>query len=170
MRDSCIQARETSKNDKGILMEKIIVLGIGNQLMMDDGIGIFLAQELAKLNSIATIHYVIGESDIDYCLNQIEGATFVIILDAVCSNKEIGEISIYPLANLDEHQTLEISPHNLHLFQFFQQKESVKGYLIGVEPYQIRFHIGISQILIEKWDKILHEVKMTIEALIAKEW
>lgn len=151
-------------------MERIIVLGIGNQLMMDDGIGIYLVEELEKLDKTSNIHYLIGESDIDYCIGKIEEATFTIILDAVCSGKETGEISIYSLANLHEHQTLDISPHNLHLFQvLYQQRETIKGFLIGVEPYEISFHFGISQTLNKKWGQILVEVKKTIVQLIMKE-
>lgn len=151
-------------------MERIILLGIGNQLMMDDGIGIYLVEELEKLNQTSNIHYIIGESDIDYCIEKIEEATYTIILDAVYSGKETGEVSIYPLANLHEHQTLDISPHNLHLFQvLYQQRNTIKGVLIGIEPYEICFKIGISQSITEKWDQILLEVKKTITAVIAKE-
>ncbi|MFC6039980.1 hydrogenase maturation protease [Paenisporosarcina macmurdoensis] len=151
-------------------MERIIVLGIGNQLMMDDGIGINLVEELEKLDTTSNIHYLIGESDIDYCIEKIEEATYTIILDAVYSGKETGELSIYPLANVHEYQTLDISPHNLHLFQMlYQQRNTIKGVLIGIEPYEISFHIGISQNITEKWDQILMEVKKTIMALIAKE-
>lgn len=151
-------------------MERIIVLGIGNQLMMDDGIGIYLVEELAKLDIIPDIHYFIGESDIDYCIGKIEEATFVIILDAVCSDKITGDLSIYPLANLHEYHTLDISAHNLHLFQvLYQQRETIKGFLIGVEPSEVRFHIGLSQSLTEKWDEILCEVNKMIVKLISRE-
>ncbi len=151
-------------------MERIIVLGIGNQLMMDDGIGIYLVEELEKLDQISNIHYIIGESDIDYCIEKIEEATYTIIIDAVFSGKETGEVSIYPLANLHENQTLDISPHNLHLFQvLYQQRNTIKGVLIGIEPYEINFKIGISQNITEKWDQILLEVRRSIMALIAKE-
>ncbi|WP_044641125.1 hydrogenase maturation protease [Risungbinella massiliensis] len=151
-------------------MGKIIVLGIGNQLMMDDGIGIYLVEELARHNDQLNVHYLIGESDIDYCLNQIEGASFVIILDAVYSGQNFGEVSVFPLTDLHEYQTLDISPHNLHLFHvLYHKKETLKGYLIGVEPYEIRFHIGLSDILTAKWSIILLKVKKTIEELIAKE-
>ena len=60
-------------------------MGIGNRLMMDDGIGIYLVEELAKLDEQSNIDYLVGESDVDYCLNQIEELTPVIILDAICS-------------------------------------------------------------------------------------
>ncbi|MDF2557682.1 MAG: hydrogenase maturation protease [Bacillales bacterium] len=150
-------------------MEKIMVLGIGNRLMMDDGIGIYLIEQLSKLNRTSHVTFLIGESDIDYCMDQIKKATFVIIVDAVFSGKKPGEITVYPLANLHECQTLDLSAHNFHLFQsLYQQKESIKGYLIGVEPYEIRFHIGLSKTLREKWKTILQDVSQIIDRLIAK--
>ncbi|MGG1629832.1 hydrogenase maturation protease [Rossellomorea sp. NRS-1567] len=150
-------------------MEKIIVLGIGNQLMMDDGIGIYLVEELSKLNHAPHISFLIGESDIDYCMDQIKKATFVIIVDAVLSGNKPGELTVYPLDNLHEYQTLDISAHNFHLFQsLYQQRESIKGYLIGVEPYEIRFHIGLSNSLKERWKTILEEASATIDRLITK--
>ncbi|WP_108669123.1 hydrogenase maturation protease [Peribacillus acanthi] len=148
-------------------MEKIIVLGIGNQLMMDDGVGIYIVEELAKHDHTTNIEYLIGESDIDYCLDQIEGATFVIILDAVCAGKQPGEITIYPISELHQHQPLNLSPHNMHLFQvLYQLKERVKGYLIGVEPYKIEFHIGLSQPMNEIWNGVILLVKREIGFII----
>jgi hydrogenase maturation protease len=150
-------------------MENIIVLGIGNRLMMDDGIGIYLNEQLSKLNRKPHVSFLIGESDIDYCMDQIMKATFVIIVDAVFSGNKPGELTVYPLANLHEYQTLDISAHNFHLFQsLYQQKESIKGYLIGVEPYEVRFHIGLSKTLREKWKTILQDVSQTIDRLLAE--
>ncbi|WP_312755532.1 hydrogenase maturation protease [Rummeliibacillus suwonensis] len=150
-------------------MEKIIVLGIGNRLMMDDGIGIYLIEKLSKLNCTPHVSFLIGESDIDYCMDQIIKATFVIIVDAVFSGNKPGDLTVYPLANLHEYQTLDISAHNFHLFQsLYQQKASIKGFLIGVEPHEISFHIGLSKTLKEKWKTILQNVSQTIDRLIAK--
>jgi hydrogenase maturation protease len=148
-------------------MEKILVLGIGNRLMMDDGIGIYLIEQLSQMNRTPHVSFLIGESDIDYCMDQIMNATFVIIVDAVVSGKKPGELTVYPLANLHEYQTLDISAHNFHLFQsLYQQKESINGYLIGVEPDDIRFHIGLSKKLTEKLESILHDVSQTIDKLV----
>ena len=150
-------------------MEKIIVLGIGNRLMTDDGIGIYLIEQLSELNCTPHVSFLIGESDIDYCMDQIMKATFVIIVDAVFSGNKPGDLTVYPLANLHEYQTLDISAHNFHLFQsLYQQKSSIKGFLIGVEPHEISFHIGLSKTLKEKWKTILQNVSQTIDRLIAK--
>lgn len=150
-------------------MEKVIVLGIGNILMMDDGLGIYLIEQLSKLNSTSNISFLIGESDIDYCMEQIMEAAFVIIVDAVFSGDTPGKLTVYPLSDLHEHKELDISSHNFHLFQhLYLQRESIKGFLIGVEPYEIRFHIGLSKTLKAKWDTILEDVSQTIERLVGE--
>lgn len=148
-------------------MENIIVLGIGNRLMMDDGIGIYLIEELSRLNRTPHVSFLVGESDIDYCIDQITKATFVIIVDAVYSGNKPGELSVYSLADLHKYQQLDISVHNFHLFQaLYQQEELIKGYLIGVEPYEIKFHIGLSEMVREQWKTIFHEVSQTIDTCI----
>ncbi|PYZ94813.1 hydrogenase maturation protease [Salipaludibacillus keqinensis] len=145
-------------------MEKILVLGIGNQLMMDDGIGICVVEELMKRQPTPEhIEYVIGESDIDYCLEQIERTPYVMIIDAIFSGTNPGDITIYQFSELHERQPLNISPHNLHLFNvLYQQRQRLKGCIIGIEPSEISFHFGLSQSLKEKLHTITDEVQATV--------
>lgn len=44
-------------------MKEIVVLGIGNRLMMDDGIGVRLVEELDQREHVPYIRYVPGETD-----------------------------------------------------------------------------------------------------------
>lgn len=102
-------------------MEKVIVLGIGNRLMMDDGIGIYLVEEMMRDASAQNTQYIIGESDIDYCIQQIENATFVIIIDCTITGGQPGEITIHSLDHLVVSRSFDFSVHNLHLFQVLYQ-------------------------------------------------
>ncbi|HBI04978.1 MAG TPA: hydrogenase maturation protease, partial [Paenibacillaceae bacterium] len=140
---------------------------IGNRLMMDDGIGIYLTEELQGRNKEPRITYLVGESDIDFCLDQMEDEKFLIILDAVYTDKPPGTVSLFSLADLSQHQPLQLSPHNLHLFHMFSQKNcSIKGLLIGIEPHDINFHLGLSPVLLEKWLTILQKVETLIHDLV----
>ncbi|WP_415818563.1 hypothetical protein [Mesobacillus thioparans] len=79
--------------------------------------------------------FLIGEADIDYCLEQIIGAPLVIMIDAAVSGKTPGSLTVYELADLHEHRELDFPPHDFHLFNLlYGQKESMRGYLISVEP------------------------------------
>ncbi|MGC7930984.1 hydrogenase maturation protease [Lysinibacillus sp. VIII_CA] len=148
-------------------MEKVIVLGIGNRLMMDDGIGIYLVEELMKDESVQNIQYIIGESDIDYCIQQIEHATFVIIIDCTIIGGQPGDVTIHSLDNLVVSRSFDFSIHNLHLFQvLYQLRNQIKGFLIGVEPYKISFNFGLSRVIENKRNKIEEKVKEVIKQLI----
>lgn len=151
-------------------MNKTIILGIGNKLMMDDGIGVYLVEEIRKTETNPQINYIIGESDIDYSLSQLEGAEFVIILDAVLSGSNPGDLTIFPLDQVHSHKMLDLSPHNLHLFQaLYYQRDKIKGFLIGIEPFDIYFEIGLSRVLSRKLPEILYSVNKIIDELLLKE-
>lgn len=152
-------------------MGKLIVLGIGNRLMMDDGIGIYLVEDLMKDESIQNIEYIIGESDIDYCIQQIENATFVIIIDCTMTGGQPGDVTIHSLDNLVVSRLLDLSIHTLHLFQvLYQLRNQIKGYLIGIEPYKITFHFGLSNVIENKRTVIKENVKGIIEQLINRNY
>ena len=94
-------------------------------------------------------------------------AAYVIIVDAVVSGDTPGSLTVYSLSDLHQQKEFDISPHDFHLFNLLHlHKDSIKGFLIGVEPYEIRFNIGLSRPLNEKWDTILQNVSNTIERLI----
>ena len=112
------------------------------------------------------VQYIVGESDINYCLHVIEDATVVIILDAVISGNEPGELKVYSLDNLNIVHSLDLSVHNLHLFQvLYQLKESVHGYVIGITPHKIEFNIGLSEPIEKRWAYIVQNVKDVMKQL-----
>lgn len=148
-------------------MEKVIVLGIGNRLMMDDGIGIYLVEELMKDGSAQNIQYIIGESDVDYCIQQIENASIVIIIDSAMTGLQPGDVTIHSLEDLVVSRILDFSIHNLHLLQvLYQLRNHIKGYLIGIEPYEISFNFGLSRIIENEKSRIKEDVKEAIKQLI----
>ncbi|MBG9450710.1 hydrogenase maturation protease [Cytobacillus firmus] len=149
-------------------MKKTIILGIGNRLMKDDGVGIYIAEELMNTDENLDCEYIIGESDIDYSLSKLEGAEFVIILDAILSGGNPGDIEVYSLDKTDSHRFLGLSPHNMHLFQaLYEQRDKLKGCLIGVEPFDISFQIGLSRELEKKWPEIVSKAKKTIDEILS---
>jgi len=78
----------------------MLVMGIGNVLMQDDGIGVYLAEELMVENNDERIRFVIGETDVDFCLSEAEEGEFLIILDAVQLGSKKGSIYEMPLSEM----------------------------------------------------------------------
>lgn len=143
-------------------MKSILVLGIGNCLMMDDGIGVYIVEGLSKLYSEnEQISFVIGETDFDYCLDVIEDAEYIILVDAVKANKPPGMITIYPLHEIGRLEN-GLSMHQLHFLHYIQGRQ---GELIGIEPFQIDFQMGLSEGLKGSFEEILSEVARWIQEL-----
>jgi len=143
----------------------MLIMGIGNVLMQDDGIGVYLAEELKEENNDKRIRYVIGETDVDYCLAEAEEGEFLIILDAVQMGSKKGSVYEIPLTQLSMME-VGIAAHNFHLFHALSLK---KGLLIGVEPYEINFHYGLSEDLKRNYFIIKQKVKDRILTAAAQE-
>lgn len=147
-------------------MKPLLVLGIGSRLMMDDGIGVYVVEALRKEKFYNEwIAYEIGETDFNYCMDVVIDAEYVIIIDAAISGKNPGDVSVFSLSELSSSKP-GISLHNVHfldlLHQFHHKK---KGVLLGIEPFQIDFHWGLSMELSQTFDDIVVQVKRIIELL-----
>lgn len=139
-------------------MKNIVILGIGNRLLMDDGIGLYVAEALKEL-SITDIHCVIGETDIDYCLDEVKKAEFLIIIDAAKLGKASGEVTVLDLYDVKTCRNLGLSMHNLHLFNMLELTyKNIKGIMIGIEPYMIDYNLGLSEEINIKLPEILTKV------------
>lgn len=143
-------------------MKNTVVLGIGNRLLMDDGIGLYVAEALKELYT-GDIHCVIGETDIDYCLDEVKEAEFLIIIDAAKLGKASGEVTVLDLDDVKTCKNLGLSMHNLHLFNLVELTyKDIKGIMIGIEPYMIDYNLGLSEELSIKLPKILTKVRNII--------
>ncbi len=148
-------------------MKELIVLGIGNRLMTDDGIGIHIVEELQKINTNKDIQYVVGETDVYFCLNQIENALMTIIIDAAYLYKEAGSISVASLDKLNENPVYPISLHDTHLLDLVRKSgQNIKGLLIGIQPYEIDFGTSLSSVLKSKIIGIIFDVNNIIQDFV----
>lgn len=138
------------------------VIGIGNRLMMDDGIGVYIVESLAVRDKDQKNRYIIGETDIDYCLNNITEEDYIILVDAMVLGTEPGNISISPFAELTYSKDLVYS-HDYHLLNLLKLK-AYKGILIGIEPYLIDYNFGLSEPLSKRFNELL----VTIEKILTE--
>lgn len=110
--------------------------------MMDDGIGVAVVALLAQSDD--AIRYAIAETDFAYALELAAAAESVLIVDAALTGGEPGTVSLLPLADLAVSRP-GLSMHQLHFVDLLLQLGLPRrGALIGIEPAQIEFHLGLS--------------------------
>ncbi len=147
-------------------MTPVLVLGLGNRLMMDDGVGVAVVEALARLEPPdRLIRYEVGETDFAYSLELALEANCLIVVDAVLRQGNPGDVSILPLPEVSSPAT-GISLHEAHFLDLLQQVAPGKaGVLIAIEPYRIDLHWGLSPTLNEAFDSIVARVRQVVGRL-----
>ena len=93
-------------------MKEILVLGLGNPLMGDDGIGCLVAERLLGGVLPETVEVLVGGTDMLRYMDVLEGRRQVVILDAILSPpEEVGEVTVMDEAALS---ALDPDQGNVH--------------------------------------------------------
>ncbi len=144
-----------------------VVLGIGNRLMTDDGIGVYVVEELINSYKNNIVSYVIGETDVYYCLDVAECFDKLIIIDSMWTGNLPGTIQTFTLQERGYKAELELSLHNVSVISLIREKfKYINGTIIGIEIFKIDYGIGLSKYLKEYFPRIVNEVNNVIQKLI----
>ncbi|MDF2656225.1 MAG: hydrogenase maturation protease [Bacillota bacterium] len=145
-----------------------VVLGIGNTLMEDDGVGNYIVEELKTRGVFPGLRLEKGETDTEFCLDVLEETEKIILIDAVHMGNPPGTVSIFELDN-EFFQSLPSAgmAHNFSLFHGMKlygcQRE---GLLIGIEAASVNCRFGLSEELTEKMPRIVDTVTRQIESYL----
>lgn len=151
-------------------MKSIVVVGIGNKLMMDDGIGVYIVDKLNSEKKESNVQYILGETDVWYCLEVLNKADFSIIIDAAFLELPPGSIVRFPLSDVLDSLPIPLTAHEFDLFHEMKRDDfKGKGVLIGIQPYRIGFSLGLSEPLAEDFDQIFTQVSNIIEKICQDE-
>jgi hydrogenase maturation protease len=149
-----------SKGGETISPPKIVILGVGNLLLSDEGVGVHVANELMRMELPPEISVVEGGTDGFRLLNVITEADRLIVIDAVKGGAEPG--SIYRF-DIDEVRScppgFKTSVHQIGILEVID----LSG-LIGKTPYTTV--IGVEPKSFEMSMELSPEVKAKIPRII----
>lgn len=150
-----------------LFYDMIKAMGIGNRIMMDDGIAIAVMESIRnKLESMG-IEVIIGETDFQLCFHLLKEDDFVIILDAVYSGAEAGNIHIYKLQDAITAYGETNFQHDISIFDLMRlYSKPLRGYLIGIEIAEAEFGYELSEALKGKLDGICFEIERIIYEIV----
>ena len=143
------------------------VIALGNRVMGDDAIGIKVTEFLKNWISERGFETIIGETDIDHCISQIEDNDYLIIIDAAYFNEEPGKINVFSISELSHQHKKGYSQHEMNLLQLLNiQRKKVTGYCICIEIECIEFSCELSNTLKGKFLEISEGVKKEIQNIL----
>ncbi len=154
---------------------RILIAGIGNIFLGDDGFGIEVVRRLAGRtlpDSVRVIDFGIRGLDLAYALQ--DGYETTILIDAYPHGQAPGTVSV---VELDANQASEspgnfIEPHSMHPLNVLRMATAMHGpiegvLLIGCEPADLggdEGHMGLSEVV----EAAVEAAVQTTESLIQK--
>jgi hydrogenase maturation protease len=149
------------------LPPRIVVIGVGNLLLRDEGIGIHVIQALEEMNLPPDIQLVDGGTSPDL-IAYISAGDKMVIVDAARVGGEPGTVYRFLPDDLAREKAALASAHemgvveNLALMSLAgnQPRETV---IIGIEPAEIDWGMELSPVLRRKLPEILRTVLKEIE-------
>ncbi len=138
-------------------------VGVGNRLMMDDGIAIAVLEKLKETLEAIDIEIVIAETDFQFIFHQLNEDDFFIILDAAYSGAPVGSVHSYGLQEAIASYGVTDFQHDMSVFDLMMlYPKPLKGYLISIEVAETGFGCELSEVLKKKFSDICIEVEKII--------
>ena len=147
-----------------------VVIGLGNPLMGDDGLGIAALERLREQWDVpAEVELVDGGTWGMNLLPVIESAGRVLLIDAITVGAQPGTVVVIPRARLPRYLATKISPHDVDLRDVLALAE-LRGTLpeqtvaIGLEPARVELASDLSDAVRTSLDDLVSAVVRELAA------
>ncbi len=147
---------------------KVVIIGIGNLLLMDEGIGVHTINELESHDLPLNVEIYDGGTGGFKLIDLMHGAARVIFIDAVETGKAPGTVTIFnpedvrPIYNKKKY-----SLHDTDLMEVIKMAELLDDPLrieiIGIQPQTIQYGTTLSEELTDSMPDIINTILGKIE-------
>jgi hydrogenase maturation protease len=161
--DPSLSLRVTNKGNP-----KITVLGIGNLLLKDEGVGAHLAQKLTGIVDYANVNIIDAGTYPDFPSLVDNNTDKLIIVDAVKTGDKPGTIYRFSFDNVDMDSAPSISLHDVGVpdslkMMTLLNRQPKSTVVIGIEPKTIDFGLELSPEVEGKLSQLIELVLQEIE-------
>ena len=147
------------------------IIGVGNLLLKDEGIGVHVVHALEK-RGIEGVKLIDGGTSPDFPF-LVQGLRRLLVIDAVRMGGPPGTVYKFALSELELEPEAVLSLHEVGLIENLKLAQALGGpsevTIIGVEPAEIGWGLGLSPVLREKFPRILALVLEEGNALLRTE-
>jgi hydrogenase maturation protease len=146
-------------------MEKrVVVIGVGNELRRDDGVGVVVARRLRAHPLPASVEVLEGHTGGLNLLFDLEGAAWGIIIDAVDFGRAPGHVEVFEAEDADFVLAGRIaSLHHVSLADVLELARatglSCRITVVGIQPAETLPGEGLSEAVAARVDEVVEMVK-----------
>ena len=155
-------------------IKPVIVIGLGNPLMADEGVGIVLIEELAKLAAAdklpsENIEYYDGGTGGMYLLHSIAERQKVILIDCCLMGAEPGTLKRFTPDDVNSvKQMAHLSLHEVDILNVIKMAKQIgqcpdEIIIFGIEPVKIEAQMHLNDTLGAKISDYIDAIRKEIE-------
>lgn len=150
-------------------VKSLLVLGVGNTLLSDDGVGPKVIETLqCRDSSGGQVEYIDGGTLSFTLLDTIERHDRLIVVDACELGRDAGAIAVFKGADMDVHmRSGRRSVHEVALADLLDMARlrgclPQRRALVGVQPDDLGWGFELSAPLAGMFDELCHQVEQLI--------
>jgi hydrogenase 3 maturation protease len=133
--------------------KKILFVGIGNLLKMDDGVGVYISSKIENKENILAIN---AETSIENYIGKINGLNpdILVLIDCLEMKSSPGACKLLDICEIED---LTFNTHNIsvrRLSEFFD----MPVFILGIQPEKIDFGENISYLVRNVADQIIKQI------------
>lgn len=149
--------------------DRTVVIGLGNPLMGDDGLGLAaLAQLQAEWIVPAEVEFVDGGTWGMQLLPTIESAAQLLLLDAIDTRATPGTLLTLEQDRIPRYLATKISPHQVDLHDVLGLAQlrgtfPAEAVAIGLQPARVEFGNELSEVVACRLDELVRAAVRRLE-------
>jgi len=131
-------------------MKPIIIIGVGNALMGDEGVGIHATKKLRQSLKREDCEIIDAGVPSMSLLHMLEGHKLALIIDCVDFGGDPGEIEIFTPDEVNREDEALVSLHSTDLLSMLDVGKKIKMdlpqiWIVGIQPSRIEQSMELSQ-------------------------
>jgi hydrogenase maturation protease len=165
------QVKKNTGESNHTFPHKITILGIGNVLLSDEGIGVHITKELNTLKLPPYVEVIEGGTDGFGLLNIISDTDFLIVIDALKGGSPPGTFYKFKIEDAPQSPDLfKTSIHQIGILEVLNLSSLIgktpETIVFGIEPKKITAGLEISPEIKKKVPRIIELVQAEIERIV----
>lgn len=146
-------------------MNKVLVLGVGNLLLSDDGVGIHAIRRLQDETQLPTNVEVMDGGTLGLSLlRHLEGVSRLLVVDAVEMDRPAGALIRLAGDQVPAYMALKMSPHEIGLPDLLFAAKLRDLYpqevvIWGIQPAKVAAGLELSEPVVGQLDALVREIE-----------
>lgn len=150
-------------------MRRIAVIGVGNILMGDEGVGVRVVEELGKLKLPEGVQLIDAGTAIHALMGRLSGFDKLVIVDAIKGGGPPGTIYRITLDEVKSDPPKPFSLHDLGVLETLRVERLIgdapeEVVIVGIEPERVEPSLELSPLLKGKLPELIRAVLEELKA------